>query len=139
MVSAAELVVVSGSTLYLTCSIQPSSVDTPDTAMFTWITPHSTYSGSVNVTDDTSVELVISGVQTADSGNYACSATLADSSVYITSSEPATNSLNIIVSKYNYYNACFKRQHNNCLLVILSDRVKCDCDWKPRCSPWNRH
>ena len=100
MVSAAESVVVSGSSLYLTCSIQPSSVDTPTTVMSSWTAPQSTYD-RVNAADDTSVELVISSVETADSGQYTCTATQTDSSgsLYILGSESGTNTTSITVSK----------------------------------------
>ena len=101
MVYAAESVVVSGSSLYLTCSIQPSSVDTPTTVMSSWTAPQSTYD-RVNAADDTSVELVISSVETADSGQYTCTATQTDSSgsAYVMDSETADNTASIVISEY---------------------------------------
>ena len=98
MVSAMESMLVSGSSLSLICSIQPTSVTTPTTVMFSWNAPNN---GTVNAVNDTSVELMISSVVTADSGDYICSATLTDSSdsMYVIDSEPVTDTANIIVSK----------------------------------------
>ena len=101
MASVAESVIVSGFSLSLTCSItRPSSVDTPITVIFSWTAPNSVYN-TVNTVNDTSVELMISSVETADSEDYICSATLTDSSdsVYVVNSEPATDTVNITVSK----------------------------------------
>ena len=101
MMSASESVLVSGSPLTLSCSItQPSSVTTPTTAVFSWTAPNSVYN-RVNAVNDTSVELVISSVETADSGDYICSATLTDSSgsSYILDSQPANGTTPVIVSK----------------------------------------
>ena len=98
-VSASEAVF--GSSLAINCSItRPISVDTPTTVMFGWTAPNSTYN-RVNTVNDTSVELMISSVETADSGDYICSATLTDSSdsVYVVDSEPATQTVTITVSK----------------------------------------
>ena len=98
MVSVMESMLVSGSSLSLICSIQPTSVTTPTTVIFSWNAPNS---DTVNAVNDTSVELMISSVVTADSGDYICSATLTDSSdsMYIIDSEPDTVTANIIVSK----------------------------------------
>ena len=98
-----ESELVSGSPLSLTCSIQPrggSSVDTATTVMSSWSAPNSAYDRE-NTTNDTSVELVISSVQTSDSGDYICSASVTDSSdsVYVVDSQPANNSVTITVSK----------------------------------------
>ena len=101
MVYGSEMELVSGSSLTLTCSITlPISVDTPTTVMSSWTAPNSTYN-TVNTVNDTSVELMISSVETADSGDYICSATLTDSSdsVYVVDSEPATQTVSITVSK----------------------------------------
>ena len=101
MVSVTQSELVSGSLLTLTCSItRPTSVDTPTTIMSSWTAPNSTYN-TVNTVNDTSVELMISSVETADSGNYSCSATLTDSSdsVYVVNSEPANDTISITVSK----------------------------------------
>ena len=97
MVSVTDRELVSGSSLTLTCSItQPSSVDTPITVLSSWTAPN-----TEPVTGDTSVELMIPSVETADSGDYICSATLTDSSdsVYVVDSEPATQTVSITVSK----------------------------------------
>ena len=96
MVSATESELVSGSPLSLTCSIQPSSVDTPTTVMPSWTAPNNTVSG-------TSAELMISSVETADSGDYICSVRVTDSSgsEYVVDSELATDSVNIVVSKFS--------------------------------------
>ena len=101
MVSPTESELVSGSPLSLTCSIQPSSVDTPTTVMSSWTAPNSVYS-RVNAVNATSVELMISSVETADSGDYICSVRVTDSSgsEYVVDSELATDSVNIVVSKF---------------------------------------
>ena len=95
MVSATESELVSGSPLSLTCSIQPSSVDTPTTVMSSWTAPN-------NTVNATSVELLLSSVETADSGDYICSVRVTDSSgsEYVVDSELATDSVNIVVSKF---------------------------------------
>ena len=101
MVSASQSVLVSGSPLTLSCSItQLSSVTTPTTAVFNWTAPNNT-NYTVYEVDDTSVELVIDNVETADSGDYICSATLTDSSgsSYILDSQPATDTVTVTVSK----------------------------------------
>ena len=101
MVSVTNRELVSGSSLTLTCSItRPNSVDTPITVMSSWTAPNSTYN-TVNTVNATSVELMISSVETADSGDYICSATLTDSSdsVYVVDSDPATDTVTITVSK----------------------------------------
>ena len=100
---SAEPELVSGSPLSLTCSIQPrggSSVDTATTVMSSWTAPNSTYDRE-NTANDTSVELIISSVQTADSGDYICSASVTDSSdsVYVVDGQPANDTVNITVSK----------------------------------------
>ena len=102
MVSA-ESELVSGSPLSLTCSIQPrggGSVDTATTVMSSWTAPNSAYDRE-NTANDTSVELAISSVQTSDSGDYICSASVTDStdSVYVVDSQPANDTVTIIVSK----------------------------------------
>ena len=101
--SPTESELVSGSPLSLTCSIQPrgdSSVDTPTTVMSSWDAPNSAYD-RVNTVNEMSVGLVISSVQTADSGDYMCSASVTDSSdsVYVVDSDTATYMVNIIASK----------------------------------------
>ena len=99
--STSQSVLVSGSPLTLSCSItQPSSVTTPTTLMSNWTAANSDYD-RVNAVDDTSVELVISSVEAADSGDYICSATLTDSSgsSYILDSQPATDAISVTVSK----------------------------------------
>ena len=102
MVSAMESVLVSDSSLSLICSIQPTiqptSVTTPTTVIFSWNAPNN---DTVNAVTDTSVELMISSVVTADSGYYICSATLTDSndSMYVIDSEPANVTAIVIVSK----------------------------------------
>ena len=101
--SPPDLELVSGSPLSLTCYIQPrgdSSIDTPTAVMSSWDAPNSTYD-RVNTANETSVGLVISSVQTADSGDYICSASVTDSShsVYVVDSDTSTDMANIIVSK----------------------------------------
>ena len=75
-------------------------MDTPTTVMSSWDAPNSTYDRT-NTVNKTSVGLVISSVQTADSGDYICSASVTDSSdsVYVVDSDTATDMVNIIVSK----------------------------------------
>ena len=101
MVSVTESELVYGSPLSLTCSIQPSSVDTPTTVMSSWTAPNGVYY-RVNPVNDTSVELMISSVETADSGNYICAARVTDSSgsEYIVDSDVATYTVSILVSKF---------------------------------------
>ena len=98
MVSPMSSVLVSGSSLSLICSIQPTSVTTPTTVIFSWNAPNNS---TVNAVNDTSVELMISSVVTADTGDYICSATVTDSSdsTYIIDSEPANVTASVIVSK----------------------------------------
>ena len=101
MVSATQSMLVSGTTLTLSCSItQPSSVPTPTTVMYNWTAPNSTYDRVLKF-NATSVELVISSVETADGGDYICSATLTDSSgsSYIIDSQTATDYTSVTVSK----------------------------------------
>ena len=68
MVSVMESsMLVSGSSLSLVCSIQqPTSVTTATTVIFSWNAPNNIYDTVDSVTD-TSVELLISSVVTADS------------------------------------------------------------------------
>ena len=99
----AESELVAGSSLSLTCSIQPQgggSVDTAATIMSSWDAPDSMYDEQ-NTANVTSVPLNIASVQTADTGVYTCSASVTDStgSVYVMDSEPATDTVSIIVSK----------------------------------------
>ena len=99
----AESELVASSTLSLTCSIQRqegSSVNTASTIMSSWDAPDSMYDGQ-NTPSATSVPLDIASVQTADTGVYTCSASVTDStgSVYVIDSEPATDNVNITVSK----------------------------------------
>ena len=102
MVSVMESsMLVSGSSLSLICSIQqPTSVTTATTVIFSWNATNNIYD-TVDLVTDTSVELMISSVVTADSGDYICSATLTDSSdsMYVIDSEPANVTANVIVSK----------------------------------------
>ena len=104
MVSPVLSVLVSGSSLSLICSIQPTiqptSVTTATTVIFSWNAPNNIYDTVDSVTD-TSVELIVSSVVTADSGDYICSATITDSSdsTYIIDSEPANDTASVIVSK----------------------------------------
>ena len=101
MVYVTESELVSGSPLSLTCSIQPSSVDTPTTVMSSWTAPNNIYD-EVNAVNDTSVELMISSVETADSGDYICAARVTDScgNEYIVDSDLATYTVSILVSKF---------------------------------------
>ena len=94
IVTASERELVSGSPLSLSCSIFSPSVDTSINISSHWTTPGGRYD-----TDNTS--LVISSVETADSGEYICSAIASDSSgsQYVVDSEEDTDTVSILVSK----------------------------------------
>ena len=98
-VSPIEIVLVSGSSLSLICSIQPhNSVNTLTNVMYSWNGPNT---DTVNTVDNTSV-FMISSVVTSDSGDYICSATLTDTtadSIYIIDSDPDNATASVIVSK----------------------------------------
>ena len=100
MVSTGDAVLVSGSSLSLSCSIQPPSVDTAITISSHWTTPGGLHD-TVNTENETNPVLHISTVETADSGDYICSAIATDSSgsQYIVSSEPHSDVVSVIVSK----------------------------------------
>ena len=101
--SPADSELVAGSSLSLTCSIQPqggSFVDTTATVISSWNAPDSMYDRQ-NTVNATSVYLDIDNLQTADTGVYTCSANVADStgSMYVIDSAPATGTVSITVSK----------------------------------------
>ena len=98
MVTASERELVSGSPISLSCSVLPPSVDTSLNISSNWTTP-----GGRHDTDSTT--LVIYSVETADSGEYICSATLSDSSgsLYVVDSDSVTETASILVSKYSYF------------------------------------
>ena len=100
MVAAVEPVLVSGSTLSLTCSMTPYSVDTPFIILSNWTTSEIRHD-RINDDNDTNAMLDISGVETADSGIYSCSARAIDisGSQYIMSSIIQNHTVSIIVSK----------------------------------------
>ena len=100
MVSTGDAVLVSGSSLSLSCSIQPPSVDTAITISSHWTTPGGLHD-TVNTENETNPVLHIPTVETADSGDYICSAIATDSSdsQYIVSSEPHSDVVSVIVSK----------------------------------------
>ena len=96
-------VLESGSSLELTCSIQPQRVghvDTPSTIMSRWSAPSSQYSrdGTVNAS---TVALSIPSVVTADFGAYTCTASVSDSSGsgYVVDSVEEMESISITVSE----------------------------------------
>ena len=102
----AESELVAGSSLSLTCSIQPQgggSVDTAATIMSSWDAPDNARNtdSTVTATSATTLDLNIASVQTADTGVYTCSASVTDSSgsVYVVDSTPATVTVTITVSK----------------------------------------
>ena len=104
MVSPTELELVSGSSLNLSCSIQPQiSVDVTTMIMSSWTTPRNIYDSGNDLyeVEDAHVGLRISSVVTADSGDYTCSATVVElnSSRYILNSKPARNKTKVTVSK----------------------------------------
>ena len=131
IVSVTQSELVSGSSLSLTCTItHPSSVDTPTIVMPSWTAPNTD-----PVSGDDSVELMISSVETADSGDYICSATLTDSSdsVYVVVSEPATDTVSITVSKWII--ASYTSLHTS---IHIVHRIECDHQCKLYCSSWGR-
>ena len=90
---------VSGSSFSLTCSIQPQGVehvDTPTTVMSSWDAPSSEYDTD-NPANASSVVLDIASLQTADTGDYTCSALVSDSSGsgYVVDSEEVTDTVSI--------------------------------------------
>ena len=106
MVSDTEMELVSGSPLSLNCSItRPSSVDTPTTVMSNWTAP---ITDTVNAVNESSVELMISNVVTAESGDYICSAAMTDSSdsSYVVNSQQATKTVSITISKSVSLSCC---------------------------------
>ena len=94
--------VISGSPLSLSCSIEPASVDTPITVTPNWTFPDSGSEGHVEVHNDTRLELKVASVETADTGDYTCSARVTDSSEseYVIASDLGTHTIRIIVSKF---------------------------------------
>ena len=73
-----EQELVSGSSLSLSCFIQPLSVDTSTTVLSNWSTPGGR-NNRVNAENDASPQLVICRVETADSGDNTCSVRATDS------------------------------------------------------------
>ena len=98
-----ELVLVSGSSLSLSCSIRPILVDTPTIIISSWTTPNSSH-----IDNAVNVDLNIPDVVTADSGLYTCSATVIpfSESQYILSSHPGNTSTRIIVGKCKFTISC---------------------------------
>ena len=98
---------VSGSSLSLTCTIQPQGgnyVDTPTTVMSRWYTPNTAYIyDGDNDANAISVNLNIVRLETADSGVYRCSANVVDSSgsEYVVDSSTGSGTISITVSKYH--------------------------------------
>ena len=100
-VSATSRSLVSGSSLNLSCFIQPLSGDTSITILSNWTTPAGR-EDRVNDNNDASPELVISSVQTADSGDYTCSVIVTDTtgSQYIIMDSPLViSTISITVRK----------------------------------------
>ena len=116
VVTASERELVSGSPLSLSCSILPPFVDTSITISSHWTTPGGRYD-----TDNTS--LLISSVETADSGNYTCSAIASDSSgsQYVVDSED-TDTASILVSKWRLK---FSNSHFILTVCVMSS-TECD-------------
>ena len=75
-------------------------MDTPTTVRSSWNAPNDIHDGD-NTADDTSVDLTISSLETADSGAYICSAIVTDfsDSGYVVDSQPVTDTVSITVSK----------------------------------------
>ena len=92
-----------GSSLELTCSIQPQGVehvDTRTTIMSNWSAPNSQYSKN-NPPNNSIVSLNIPSVGTADAGRYTCVANVFDSSGsdYVVTSEGVMDIVIIHISK----------------------------------------
>ena len=99
-VSAVETVLVSGTNLSLLCSIMPPNVDTSIILQSNWTTPVMSHD-RVNADNDATPTLNISGVETADSGIYSCTARAIDAngSQYILGSRIHTDMVDVTVSK----------------------------------------
>ena len=99
-VSATSRSLVSGSSLNLSCFIQPLSGDASITILSNWTTPTGR-EDRVNDNNDTSPELVISSVETADSGDYTYSVIVTDitDSQYIMDSPLVISTISITVRK----------------------------------------
>ena len=114
-------------------------MDTPTTVMSSWDAPNNTYDRD-NKANETSVELNISSVQTADSGDYMCSASVTDSSdsVYVVDSDTATDMVNIIISKslatVKVLRGCVSAYFELHSETIYSHRAECDYQCKLHCS-----
>ena len=96
-------VLESGSSLELTCSIQPQGVghvDTISTIMSRWSAPSSQYSRD-SAANASTVALSIPNVVTADSGAYTCTASVSDSSDngYVVDSVEEMESISVTVSE----------------------------------------
>ena len=93
----------SGSSLYLTCSIQLQQieyVDTLITVLSSWDTPSSEHDLS-NPNNSYIVDLEINNVHIADSGAYTCKASVHDTndSIYVVKSQKRTKTVSITISK----------------------------------------
>ena len=106
---------VLGSPLSLSCSVLPPSVDTSINISSHWTTP-----GGRHDTDNTT--LLIYSVETADSGEYICSAIASDSSgsQYVVDSEEDTDTVSILVSKW--------RSNFQTLTVTVCVMYRTECD-----------
>ena len=102
LISPSDSVVISGSPLSLSCSIEPASVDTPIAVTPNWTFPNSGSERQVEVYSDTRLELKVASVETADTGDYTCSVRVTDSSEseYVIASDLGTHTIRIIVSKF---------------------------------------
>ena len=135
---------VSGSSLSLICSIQPQGaghVDTPTTVMSSWDAPSSEYDRD-NPANASSVVLDIASLQTADTGDYTCSASVSDSSGsgYVMHSEEVTDTVSITVSKYGewgglYCSVCVHMSISSMWSYIFH-RTECNSQPRLHVSTW---
>ena len=103
-VNPAELELISGSPLSLSCSLSPlsPSVDTDTTVQFLWTTPDNRYDRTIYGTSDVLEDVLeVASVEAEDSGEYNCSVVIMDAtgSRYIHDSNTSSSLATVTVSK----------------------------------------